>query len=118
MPDGVDVYNLGDLCVIKTGDAISKINIQNNIGIYPVINSGKEPLGFINRYNVENDPIGVTSRVANVGYITWHEGKYFRGPLNYSVTIKPDGKLTRDFYTSIFNKSVVFGLALIMGYPH
>ena len=108
-----------EICEIKTGDAISKINIQNNIGIYPVINSGKEPLGFINRYNVENDPIGVTSRGANVGYITWHEGKYFRGPLNYSVTIKDDGKLTKRFlyFYLLSNQSGIRKLATHHGIP-
>lgn len=78
---------LGNITQIKTGRNISKHYISQNPGIYAVINSGKEPLGYVNEWNTENDPIGITSRGAGVGSITWQDGKYFRGNLNYSVTI-------------------------------
>jgi len=78
---------LGEVCIIKTGQSVNKILIDQNQGDYPVINSGKEPLGYINTFNTENDPIGITSRGAGVGSITWCVGKYFRGNLNYSATI-------------------------------
>lgn len=78
---------LGEVVHIKTGQSVSKEIISANPGEYAVINSGREPLGFINIWNTENDPIGITSRGAGVGSITWQEGKYFRGNLNYSVTI-------------------------------
>jgi type I restriction enzyme S subunit len=79
---------LGLITTIKTGQTINKQIISANPGDYPVINSGREPLGFINEWNTENDPIGITSRGAGVGSITWRDGQYFRGNLNYSVTIK------------------------------
>ena len=84
----VEWKRLGDVAIIKTGQSISKKIILNNPGQYPVINSGKQPLGFIDKWNTENDPIGITTRGAGVGTITWQEGKYYRGNLNYSVTIK------------------------------
>lgn len=84
---------LGEVAIIKTGQPISKNKIANNEGVYPVINSGREPLGFINEWNTENDPIGITTRGAGVGSVTWQENKYFRGNLNYSVTIKDNSKL-------------------------
>ena len=88
--DGVEVewLELGDITVIKTGQSVNKNLISDNPGVYPVINSGREPLGFIDAWNTDNDPIGITTRGAGVGSITWQEGKYFRGNLNYSVTIK------------------------------
>ena len=52
-----------------------------------MINSGREPLGYISEWNTCDDPIGVTSRGVSVGSITWQEGRYYRGPLNYSVTV-------------------------------
>ena len=79
---------LGEVVEIRTGQSVSKQIISANPGIYPVINSGREPLGYINEWNTDNDPIGITTRGAGVGSITWQEGKYFRGNLNYSVTIK------------------------------
>ena len=83
----VEWKKLGEVCSIKTGKAVSKQAISENIGKYPVINSGREPLGFINIWNTENDPIGITTRGAGVGSVTWQEGRYFRGNLNYSISI-------------------------------
>ena len=83
----VEWKTLGELTKIKTGQSVNKNVIAANPGEYPVINSGREPLGFINDWNTENDPIGITSRGAGVGSVTWREGKYFRGNLNYAVTI-------------------------------
>ena len=83
----VEWRKLGEVCSIKTGKAVSKQAISENIGKYPVINSGREPLGFINIWNTENDPIGITTRGAGVGSVTWQEGRYFRGNLNYSISI-------------------------------
>ena len=84
----VEWMPLGSVTTIKTGQAVNKQMISAKPGDYPVINSGREPLGFINEWNTERDPIGITSRGAGVGSITWQDGKYFRGNLNYSVTIK------------------------------
>lgn len=76
-PEGVEYVKLGEVCEIRTGQSVSKQIIAENPGVYPVINSGREPLGFINKWNTDNDPIGITSRGAGVGSITWQEGKYF-----------------------------------------
>jgi type I restriction enzyme S subunit len=89
----VEWVALGDVTTIKTGKAVNKNMIAQNPGDYAVINSGREPLGYIDEWNTENDPIGITTRGAGVGSITWREGKYFRGNLNYSVTIKDEAKL-------------------------
>ena len=88
--DGAEVEwkPLGTLTKIKTGQSVNKQMINDNPGQYPVINSGRDPLGFIDQWNTDDDPIGITTRGAGVGSITWQEGKYFRGNLNYSVTIK------------------------------
>ena len=48
--DGADAewVPLGDVCVIKTGQLVNKQVISDNPDEYSVINSGREPLGFIN----------------------------------------------------------------------
>lgn len=84
---------LGSVTKIKTGQSVNKTMIAENPGHYPVINSGREPLGFLDDWNTEDDPIGITSRGAGVGSVTWQEGRYYRGNLNYSVTINSDAEL-------------------------
>ncbi len=61
-PKGVEFKDLGEVCEIKTGQGISKSYISQNPGEYSVINSGKDPLGYVDKYNTENDPIGITTR--------------------------------------------------------
>lgn len=105
-PDGVEWKELGKVCVVKTGQSVNKTFIQNNSGDYPVINSGKQPLGYVDVFNTEDDPIGITSRGAGVGYVSWNEGKYFRGNLNYSATVKDSEKLLpRYLYYFLKNNS-------------
>ena len=118
-PNGVIHETLGIVCTIKTGQSVNKVDISNNPGEYPVINSGREPLGFIDKYNTENDPIGITTRGAGVGSITWCDGRYFRGNLNYSATIKKPTKLIVRFlyYVLMQDQVGIQQLATYEGIP-
>ena len=100
----VEWLDLDTLTKIKTGQSVNKQMISDNPGEYAVINSGREPLGFIDLWNTDNDPIGITSRGAGVGSITWREGKYFRGNLNYSLTIKNKDKISIRYLYHILQK--------------
>ncbi|WP_278378415.1 restriction endonuclease subunit S [Stutzerimonas kunmingensis] len=119
--DGVAVewVALGLVTTIKTGQSVNKQIISANPGDYPVINSGREPLGFINEWNTDNNPIGITTRGAGVGSITWQEGKYFRGNLNYSATINsPDIISTRYLYHLLLEmQSEIQALCTFDGIP-
>lgn len=90
--ESVRKFDLGQVCRIKTGDSINKMVILANPGRFPVINSGREPLGYIDKWNTDDDPIGIASR-GSVGLVSWTEGKYYRGNLNYSCTIFDKSKL-------------------------
>ncbi|SPX81047.1 restriction endonuclease subunit S [Moraxella ovis] len=115
----VEWKTLGEVAIIKTGQSVSKQKILDNQGIYPVINSGKEPLGYIDEWNTENDPIGITSRGAGVGSIIWQEGKYFRGNLNYSTTIKDKEILNARFlyYVLVNFQKTIHSLCTFTGIP-
>ncbi|MDO4871728.1 MAG: restriction endonuclease subunit S, partial [Candidatus Saccharibacteria bacterium] len=118
-PDGVEAKELGDIAIVKTGQTINKAMIQNSPGGYPVVNSGKDPLGYYRHYNTEDDPIGVTSRGAGVGSVTWYKGRYFRGNLNYSVTIKEKREIMDRyiFHLLLNNQSSIQALATYDGIP-
>lgn len=108
---------LQELSDIKTGQTINKEIIEQNLGIFPVINSGKEPLGFIDKWNTDNDPIGVTSRGAGVGSVIWQEGKYFRGNLNYSVTVNENINNRFLFYVLLTFRKKIEALCTYDGIP-
>ena len=98
------ILSLGKACSIKAGNLISKSVIEKSPGPYPVINSGREPLGFTSLYNTEDNPLGITSRGAGVGSVTWCLGRYFRGSLNYSVTIREPRILDTRFLFHTLNE--------------
>jgi len=110
---------LGEVAIIKTGQAVSKGKIVDNPGNYPVINSGREPLGFIDDWNTENDPIGITTRGAGVGSVTWQSGKYYRGNLNYAVKIKNESAvIVRYLYQLLLQmQSDIHSLCTFDGIP-
>ena len=118
-PNGVEYKTIEEVCEIKTGQSVSKQIIADNQGIYPVINSGREPLGFISMFNTDNDPIGITTRGAGVGSITWQEGKYFRGNLNYSTSIKDKHQLNVRFlyHSLLFLQKEIHSLCVFSGIP-
>ena len=45
---GVEWRELGDVAHIKTGQLVNKHIISAKPGAYPVISSGREPLGLVN----------------------------------------------------------------------
>lgn len=114
----VNWVKLGDVCVVKTGPNINKQNIALRPGPYPVINSGREPLGYFDHFNVEDEPIGIASR-GSVGLVTWTPGRFFRGNLNYSCAPKDIAKLdTRFLYHYLLLSDVeIQGLATHQGIP-
>ena len=68
---------------------------------------------------IRDSPIGITTRGAGVGSITWCEGKYFRGNLNYSATIKNPKLLdVRFLYHILINsRTSIQKLATFNGIP-
>lgn len=118
--DGVELewVQLGDVCTVKTGPNINKQMIAQRPGPYPVINSGREPLGYVDHFNVEDEPIGIASR-GSVGLLTWTPGRFFRGNLNYSCTPKRNIELdTRFLYHYIlYSDGAIQSLATHQGIP-
>jgi type I restriction enzyme S subunit len=110
---------MGEVTSIRTGGSISKNDISSSPGPYPVMNSGVDPLGYYSQYNTEDDPIGITSRGAGVGSITWCEGKFFRGGLNYSASIIDSTVLNTRFlyHYLLFDEKSIHNLCTFSGIP-
>lgn len=88
---------LGILCELKVGKPIGKMTVSQDVGGYPVINESEDPSGYVDVWNTDNDPIGITMLGRNVGSVTWCEGRYFRGNMNFSSTIRDRDRLLNRF---------------------
>jgi type I restriction enzyme S subunit len=75
--------NLGQLCAIKKGIQLSKINMREDGG-YPVLNGGVEYSGFTNSYNSEQT-ITISEGGNSCGYVNYVKTKFWCGGHCYTL---------------------------------
>lgn len=78
-PNGVKKYTIKDICLVTRGRVISKMELQENIGEYPVYSSqtlNNGVFGKINTYDFEGQYVQWTTDGANAGSIFYRNGKF------------------------------------------
>ena len=78
-PNGVKKYIIKDICLVTRGRVISKIELQENMGEYPVYSSqtlNNGVFGKINTYDFEGQYVQWTTDGANAGSIFYRNGKF------------------------------------------
>ena len=78
-PNGVKKYTVKDICLVTRGRVISKMELQKNIGEYPVYSSqtlNNGVFGKINTYDFEGQYVQWTTDGANAGSIFYRNGKF------------------------------------------
>lgn len=82
-PDGVEYRPLEDVAIIKRGERVTKAQLLSN-GQYPVISGGVKPLGFLDRYNRNENTITV-AQYGTAGYVDWQKSKFWANDVCYSI---------------------------------
>ena len=84
--EGVEVEwkTLGDSCEIKTGKGITK-NDSSDSALYPIISGGKEPMGYFDKFNREENTVTISRVGANAGYVSFLERKFYLNDKCFSV---------------------------------
>ena len=78
-PNGVKKYTVKDIRLVTRGRVISKMELQKNIGEYPVYSSqtlNNGVFGKINTYDFEGQYVQWTTDGANAGSIFYRNGKF------------------------------------------
>ena len=78
-PDEVEYRTVGDVCSICRGVVMSKDDIRDNAGKYPVYSSQTEnngELGKISTYNFDGVYLTWTTDGANAGSVFYRNGKF------------------------------------------
>ena len=78
-PNGVSKYIIQDICHVTRGRVISKMELQENEGDYPVYSSqtlNNGVFGKINTYDFEGEYVQWTTDGANAGSIFYRNGKF------------------------------------------
>jgi restriction endonuclease S subunit len=71
----VEVKKLGDVCEFQNGKNITTKELVK--GDYPVVGGGKEPLGYHNKFNVDENTILISKDGAYAGYVSRYNNKVF-----------------------------------------
>ena len=75
---------LGEICEIKKGSQINKIELSSNLG-FPVINGGIEPSGYHDDWNVAENTITISEGGNSCGFINFIKEKFWSGGHCYTL---------------------------------
>lgn len=78
-PNGVKKYTIKDICIVTRGRVISKMELQEKVGEYPVYSSqtlNNGVFGKINSYDFDGEYVQWTTDGANAGSIFYRIGKF------------------------------------------
>ena len=77
---------LKDICTIKKGKQLNKSDMVET-GEYYVLNGGKNPSGFTNSWNVNENTITISEGGNSCGYVSFNTEKFYCGGHCYYLTI-------------------------------
>lgn len=74
---------LGEVCEIVRGVRVTKNDLLEN-GKYPVVSGGINYMGYINKYNRDEDTITI-AQYGTAGYVNWQNEKFWANDVCFSV---------------------------------
>ncbi|WP_346675035.1 restriction endonuclease subunit S [Methanobrevibacter woesei] len=80
---------LKDICTIKKGNQLNKSDMVET-GEYYVLNGGKNPSGFTNSWNVNENTITISEGGNSCGYVSFNTEKFYCGGHCYYLNITSD----------------------------
>ena len=115
--DDVEHINLGMLAHIKTGSKPDEI--YESIEEYEYINAGTTNSGYVNDYNCE-DAVTTPSRgQGGIGFVGYHKGKFWLGPLCYRIQSRDNTKVLNKYlyYYLLHNNHLLLAIKKEGGVP-
>lgn len=85
----VEWKRLGEVAVISKGKQFNKKDMLEN-GMYPVINGGILPSGYINIFNSQENTITVSQGGASAGFVNFIKKNFWLGAHAFSVVPDED----------------------------
>jgi type I restriction-modification system DNA methylase subunit len=111
-----EVKTLAEVCDFKNGKGIKKENLEP--GEYPVIGGGKQPLGYHNKYNMDENVVLCSSSGASAGYISRYAKKVWASDC---FSIKPKASLNSAYlyyFLKLTRQSAIYAMQTGTAQPH
>lgn len=104
-PDGVEYVKLGEVAEVYKGEQFNK-SLMKNEGTYPVLNGGKNPSGFTEKFNELENTITISQGGASAGFVNFMNCKFWLGAHCYAVKPNKD-VLNRYLFHFVKNKELI-----------
>lgn len=86
-------------------------------GSYYVLNGGKEPSGYTDKYNTEANTISISEGGNSCGFVNFNTEKYWSGGHNYTLSsLKLDSRFLFSYLK--FKESDLMGMRVGSGLPN
>jgi type I restriction enzyme S subunit len=112
----VEIKTLGEVCEFQNGKSIKKEDLIN--GEYAVIGGGQKPMGYHNKYNIDENIILCSSSGAYSGFISKYNIKVW---ISDCFSIKPIDINLNNSYLYYYLKTIqkkIYKLQTGAGQPH
>ena len=80
------LVKLNNICLIKKGEQLNKSDMIED-GEYYVLNGGKEPSGYTNSWNVQENTITISEGGNSCGFVYFNSEKFYCGGHCYYLTL-------------------------------
>lgn len=84
----VEWKKLGEVCKVHTGSQLNRAEMMD-LGLYPVVNGGRDYSGFTDNYNEEACNITISQGGESAGFVNWINRKFWAGAHCYVVEDTP-----------------------------
>jgi type I restriction enzyme M protein len=111
------MVELGEVCEIKKGSAITKKQIED--GEIPVIAGGQKPAYFHNEFNREGKTITISASGAYAGFVNYFEKPIFASDCSTIQSLDENNLMTKFVYLLLHGKQdEIYKFQIGMGQPH
>ena len=111
------MVELGEVCEIKKGSAITKKQIEG--GEIPVIAGGQKPAYFHNEFNREGKTITISASGAYAGFVNYFEKPIFASDCSTIQSLDENNLMTKFVHLLLHGKQdEIYKFQIGMGQPH
>lgn len=101
----VEWKKLGEVCTIIRGVRVTKKDLLSE-GLYPVVSGGTGYMGYLNKYNRDENTITI-AQYGTAGYVRWQNEKFWANDVCFSIYPKDnvENKVNKKYlYHFLLNK--------------
>ncbi|AJQ45377.1 hypothetical protein JM47_02125 [Ureaplasma diversum] len=112
----VEFKQLRDICKIVRGTRITKKDLLID-GLYPVVSGGTGYMGYLNKYNREENTITI-AQYGMAGYVNWQNEKFWANDVCFCINPNPNINKRYLYYFLVNNQDYLYSISNRSAIPY